>query len=73
MYENECKQVEKPKHIEIAENIAREVGENFDPNQQNEMVKVIVDVIRKRRSIRIETVSAELSYLQESLIQIKEV
>lgn len=73
MYENECKQVEKQKHIEIAENIAREVGENFDPNQQNEMVKVIVDVIRKRRSIRIETVSAELSYLQESLIQIKEV
>lgn len=61
------------KHYEMAERMASEIYENFTPEEQNEILKVLVESIRKRRLDKIQELGNKLSYLQELLTQIREV
>ena len=54
-------------HINIAQQMAKEIILNFDPVQQNEMCRVIRQQVSEQRMIRIEGAEKDLAYLKQSL------
>lgn len=53
-------------HIAIAMNMGNEIIKNFNPLQQNDMVRTIKQVIAENRLVLIETAEKDLAYLRDS-------
>ena len=54
-------------HINIAQQIAKEIILNYDPIQQNEMCRIIRQNVSEQRALRIEGAEKDLAYLKQSL------
>ena len=54
-------------HINIAQQMAKDIILNYDPVQQNEMCRVIRQQVSEQRMIRIEGAEKDLAYLKQSL------
>ncbi len=56
----------KEQHVNIAEQMAKEIVLNYDPIQQNEIVRVIRQNVSEQRQLRIEEAEKQLCYLKDS-------
>ena len=54
-------------HINVAQQMAKDIILNYDPVQQNEMCRVIRQQVSEQRMIRIEGAEKDLAYLKQSL------
>jgi hypothetical protein len=55
------------KHFQIAEQFAHEMMNNFDSQEQNELLEHIKHIFQSERMREIEKVEARLSFLKETL------
>ena len=53
-------------HLSIATEMANSIAENHNPDQQNEMMRHIKQIILERRQLSIEEAKKTLSHLQET-------
>lgn len=53
-------------HVNIAEQMAKEIFLNYDPIQQNEMVRTIRKCVSEQRQIRIDEAEKNVAYLKDS-------
>jgi hypothetical protein len=69
MYEEkmEAIQPKQAEHISIAEQMAKEIAINFNPDQQNDMLRCIRNVVSERRQSEIEETEKQLAYLKDTL------
>lgn len=56
-----------PEHIDIADKMAHEISERFAPNEQNEMLRRIFNLLKERRLAEIADFEARCKFLHESI------
>ena len=69
MYEKTNSEPTPLKKMSEHESIANDMGNhicNFDPEQQNEMLRTIRQIVAERRQMNIEETEKQLAYLKET-------
>ncbi len=56
--------MKEAEHLAMASGMANEICERFNPEQQNEMILRIRQIISERRQLKIEEAKKELEYLK---------
>lgn len=65
MYEKEnCTQVQS-EHQSMANDMGNRISE-FEPSQQNEMLRTIKQIVAERRQLEIERTEKQLAYLKDT-------
>lgn len=61
---------EQVEHISVAEQMGKEIVLNFNPGQQNDMLRCIRNMVLERRQLEIEETEKKLAYLKDTLQQL---
>ena len=68
MYEEEeIMPTKEADHISIAQQMAKEIASNFKPDQQNDMLRCIRNVVLEHRQLEIQETEKKLAYLKGAL------
>jgi len=65
MYEKEAMAQKQSEHQAMANDMGNRICE-FEPTQQNEMLRTIRQIIAERRQMEIEKTEKQLSYLKDT-------
>ena len=65
MYDQPKKQALISEHEAVAKDMANAIC-NFSPENQNEMVRIIRQIVSERRQISLDEAEKQLSYLRET-------
>ncbi len=57
----------QPEYFDIANKMAQEIVERYNPDVQNEIVKYIKNFVTEQRKAKIESAAKELEYLKKTL------
>ena len=69
MYENEMGSKQE-KHIEIAHEMTMKICE-FTPEEQNEMVKIIYDLVYENRQGKIDEAEKKFIHLKDTIMRLE--
>ena len=72
MYEEKIGSIstKQAEHISIAEQMGKEIASNFNPDQQNDMLRCIRNIVLERRQLEIEETEKKLAYLKDTFQQL---
>ena len=72
MYEEKMGSIstKQAEHISVAEQMGKEIASNFNPEQQNEILRFIRNMVAERRQVEIEETEKRLAYLKETFQQL---